>query len=348
VLVPQFDVQALTSRATASARRRWPEASVSAAVALPGGVSSLTYRATLAVPGKPELPIVLKVAPPGLPPVLNRDVLRQARIIRLLGAADGVRVPTVLFEDAGRDEESPMFAMTLVDGESYEPLLDVAEHPPAAETVTERAMAAARMLAHMQALDPKTLGVGDELVVSPSEELDRWARLLATVDDDIAPRHAELHAALAERVPEPVAPTLLHGDYRLANMIFAGSDLAAIIDWEIWSVGDPRTDLAWLLMHTNPAHRFRTERPIADIEAASGMPSPAALVDAYREVRDAPLRDIDWFLACCFYKTASTVSVVAKRNRRRKEPDPSLEIVAASIPTVVERGLALLARARSG
>jgi hypothetical protein len=101
-------------------------------------------------------------------------------------------------------------------------------------------------------------------------------------------------------------------------------------------------------MHTNPAHRFRTARPVADIEAGGGMPSPAALVDAYRDVRNVPLRDIDWFLACSLYKTASTVSVVVKRNRRRTEPDPSLEVVAASIPAVVERGLALLAGAPIG
>ncbi|PQP24796.1 phosphotransferase family protein [Rhodococcus opacus] len=338
----EFDVNTLTTRATATAGRRWPGAVVSAPSALPGGVSSLTYRATLTGPERPDTAIVLKMAPPGLEPVRNRDVLRQARIIRLLGAAPGVRVPSILFEENGTPERPPFFGMTLVDGQSYEPLLDEAGSPPSADTVAVRALRAARMLARMQNLDPVALGVGNEPVVPIPEELARWRRLLDTVDDDIAPRHAELHAALANRLPAPVAPTLLHGDYRLANMLFAGEDLAAIIDWEIWSVGDPRTDLAWLLMHTDPAHRFRRSRPAADVAAGTGMPSRGELLAAYRAEREVPVADLDWFLAYCYYKTASAMSVFVKRNRRRTDPDPALVVAAESLAEVVERGLAVL------
>ncbi|WP_037231276.1 phosphotransferase family protein [Rhodococcus wratislaviensis] len=338
----ELDVNTLTTRATEAADRRWPGAVVSAPSALPGGVSSLTYRATLTRPGLPDSEIVLKMAPPGLEPVRNRDVLRQARIIRLLDGAPGVRVPSILFDEDGTAERPPLFAMTLVDGQSYEPLLDVADSPPSPGAVTARARAAARMLGRMQNLDPVALGVGDEPVVTVQEELGRWQRLLDTVDDDIAPRHAELHAALAERVPAPVAPTLLHGDYRLANMLFSGKDLAAIIDWEIWSVGDPRTDLAWLLMHTDPAHRFRRSRPAADVAAGTGMPSRGELLAAYRAERDVPIADLDWFLAYGHYKTASTMSVFVKRNRRRSDPEPGLVVAAESLAEVVERGLAVL------
>ncbi|TQC50135.1 phosphotransferase family protein [Rhodococcus sp. WS4] len=338
----EFDVNSLTTRATRTAGRRWPGAVVSAPSALPGGVSSLTYRATLTRPGLTDTGIVLKMAPPGLEPVRNRDVLRQARVIRLLASAPGVRVPSILFEEDGNADRPPLFAMSLVDGQSYEPLLDVAGSPPDPGTVDVRARAAAGMLARMQNLDPVVLGVGDEPVVTVAEELGRWRRLLDTVDDDIAPRHAELHAALAERIPAAVAPTLLHGDYRLANMLFAGEDLAAIIDWEIWSVGDPRTDLAWLLMHTDPAHRFRRSRPAADAAAGVGMPSRTELLDAYRAEREVPLTDLDWFLAYCYYKTASTLSVFVKRNRRRSDPDPALAVAAESLAEVVERGLAVL------
>ncbi|MDH6288423.1 aminoglycoside phosphotransferase (APT) family kinase protein [Rhodococcus opacus] len=341
-LVTELDVNTLTTRATEAAGRRWPGAVVSAPSALPGGVSSLTYRATLTRPGLPDSEIVLKMAPPGLEPVRNRDVLRQARIIRLLDGAPGVRVPSILFDEDGTAERPPLFAMTLVDGQSYEPLLDVADDPPAPGTVAARARAAARMLESMQNLDPVALGIGDEPVVTVLEELERWQRLLDTVDDDIAPRHAELHAALAERIPAPVAPTLLHGDYRLANMLFSGEDLATIIDWEIWSVGDPRTDLAWLLMHTDPVHRFRRSRPAADVEAGTGMPSRRELLDAYRAERAVPVPDLDWFLAYCHYKTASTLSVFVKRNRKRTDPDPALVVAADSLAAVIERGLTVL------
>lgn len=343
--VTDFDTQMLTARANIAAGRRWPGAAVSDPRPLPGGVSSLTYRATLHRPGTDDLPIVLKMAPPGLAPVRNRDVLRQARIMHALGPADGVPVPEVVFTGEGVPGDlaiPPLFAMTLVEGQSYEPLLDTTPDPPTAAVVARRAVAAAETLARMQDLDRTALGCGAEPVLPVTAELDRWQRLLGTVDDDIVPRHRELYAALARRMPRPLPPTLVHGDYRLANIIFAGPEPAAIIDWEIWSVGDPRTDLAWLLMHTDPVHRFRTTRPAADTAAGHGMPPAAVLLDAYCRIR-GEVPDLDWFVAYCLYKTASTISVFVKRNRRRDHPDPALVVAADSLPAVVERGLELLA-----
>lgn len=54
-------------------------------------------------------------------------------------------------------------------------------------------------------------------------------------------------------------------------MFIAEERLLAVIDWEIWSVGDPRTDLAWLLMHADPVHRFRETRDESNQEAGRGM-----------------------------------------------------------------------------
>jgi len=87
-----------------------------------GGTSSLTYVATLSgVPAGYER-VVLEVAPPGLAPVRNRDVLRQARITRVLADRPGVRVPAVLFWDEGKSPDaSPFVAMELVPGQCVEP-----------------------------------------------------------------------------------------------------------------------------------------------------------------------------------------------------------------------------------
>ncbi|TWH16264.1 aminoglycoside phosphotransferase (APT) family kinase protein [Rhodococcus rhodochrous J45] len=341
----ELELNMLTARATAAAARHWPGATVTAPEALPGGVSSLTYRATLARPGLPDTAIVLKMAPPGLAPVHNRDVLRQARILRALDCADGVRVPTVLFEETGTAEHPPLFAMTLVAGQSYEPLLDVADTPPTPATVAGRARAAARMLGHLQNLSVSRLGIDNEPALPITDELDRWQRLLATVDQNIAPGHSELYAQLSARIPEPLPPTLLHGDYRLANMLLVGTQVTAIIDWEIWSVGDPRTDLAWLLMHTDPVHRFRHTRPAADVAAGTGMPTRDVLLDEYRAVRRTPVENLDWFLAYCLYKTAATLAVFVKRNQRQDRPEPRLVVAAESLPAVVARGVEVLAGA---
>ncbi|EWT07783.1 phosphotransferase [Intrasporangium chromatireducens Q5-1] len=341
----KLDRDVLLARLTTAADRRWPGAQVCGLRRFPGGVSSLTYATKLVRPGQSDMQVVVKVAPVGLEPVKNRDVLRQARVIRLLGGQDGIRVPGVLLEDHGAP---PLFVMELVAGDSYEPLLDVTEDPPAPDVVDTRARSAARMLARMQNITPAQLGVGDEPVTSIQEELDRWARLFSTVDDDICPGHAELHARLTATRPDPVEPTLLHGDYRLANMLFDGSELTAIIDWEIWSTGDPRSDLAWLLMHTDPAHYFRHRRGPRDLAAGSGMPPAHVLLDEYLSLRPGHVPDLGWFLASCHYKTASTIAVFVKRNRRLADPDPLITVGGESLRAVIVRGHEIMDAVEAG
>jgi aminoglycoside phosphotransferase (APT) family kinase protein len=335
-------------RATTAARRTFPGAELRGLRRLEGGVSSLTFASTL-IEGGTERPIVLKVAPAGLAPVRNRDVLRQARVLRRLAELADFPVPEVLFDDAGDPPAvPPLFAMELCPGESYEPLLDVSPTPPTGDVAGQRMRAAARALAVLQAETPDALGVGEEPVTSVAEELERWHRLFATVDADIAPDHEKLYARLAETLPDAIAPRMLHGDYRLANMLFSGRDLVAVIDWEIWAVGDPRSDLAWLLMHLEPAQVFHEDRPSADVAAGSAMPTRDELLDEYAAVRrdrgadDADVAemsaDLAWFLAVCHYKTASTIAVIYKRERKQPEPDPKLVVAARHLGDVLGAG----------
>jgi aminoglycoside phosphotransferase (APT) family kinase protein len=332
-----LDEPALLERATAAAAARWPGARVSGLEVLHGGVSSLTFAATLSgVPEERAGTVVVKVAPPGLAPVRNRDVLRQARLLRALHGVDDVRVPDVLVEDA---ELPPFFIMSFVAGDAYEPLKDADEHPPTPAVVDARARAAARMLAALQRTDPAAIGLADEPVVGPRDELERWAALFATVPDELHHGHAELLEALRASVPEPLPARVLHGDYRVGNMQFAGTRLAAIIDWEIWSVGDPRSDLAWLLVWSDPVQKFHHRRDAANTAAGAGMPDAAALLEEYRAINPIALPDMAWFAACCRYKMAATTAVLIKQSRRRPEPDPRLEVAATTLAAIIARGL---------
>lgn len=349
-----IDEVGILERATRAAQRRTPDAELRGLRRLEGGVSSLTFATTL-VGDRADVPLVLKVAPAGLAPVRNRDVLRQSRVLRALGHLPPFPVPDVLFEDAGDPPGvPPLFAMTLSPGESYEPLLDVAPTPPGAEVVADRMRVAARTLGRLQSVAPGRLGLGGEPVAAVDDELERWRRLLETVDDDIAPGHEKLYRRLAERIPAPVGACLLHGDYRLANMLFVGADLAAVIDWEIWSVGDPRSDLAWLLMHLEPAHVFHEVRPPADVAAGADLPSSEQLWQEYAAARatsgatpaqvEAMAQELAWFLGVCYYKTASTIAVIWKRERRLDVPDPKLEVAARHLSDVLAAGHAALDR----
>ena len=117
---------------------------------LTGGTSSLTFLVELAGVAAGETPVVLKVAPPGLAPVRNRDVLRQARLQQAVQGARRPLAPDVLFSDPGDPPEVPPFmAMNLVPGECVEPVLsDTAERPPPAQ-VRARFFDAVQVLAQL-------------------------------------------------------------------------------------------------------------------------------------------------------------------------------------------------------
>lgn len=331
------DRDELAQRATRAVRAHRPAAAVAGLQPLPGGISSMTFWATLNEAPQPEESVVVKVSPPGLPPVRNRDVLRQARILRALRDVPGVSVPHVLGEDEG---SPPLFVMEFVEGQAYEPKWDVTADPPPPDPppLEARVRAAAIMLAHMHEPDPAALGLDDEPPLSPGHELERWAELFATAGDDLRGHERHLYDALSAGLPEPAAPRVTHGDYRLGNLLFAGERAAAIIDWELWSVGDPRTDLAWLAMFCDPA----IERAPAGAADGVAMPHPDTVVAAYEAVRPGAGAQLDWFLPYAHYKLAAAMSVLAKRNRRAACPDPTLERAAQTLPAAIARGLRLL------
>ncbi|MFI5047769.1 MAG: phosphotransferase family protein [Acidimicrobiia bacterium] len=298
---------------------------------LTGGASSLTYSA-LVGPRR----VVVKVAPPGLAPVLNRDVLRQARLLRALRDT-AVTVPEVLWEDAGEPPEiPPLFVMSFAEGASLEPLFDLDGQEPE-PVVAERMRDAARTLAALHAVDPPAIGLGDEPVVGIVAEIDRWCRLLETVDPGLAPGWEDVAAALRRREPPPARTAIVHGDFRLGNLLAEGPTVTAIIDWEIWSIADPRVDLGWFLANADPATYERPTR------YAGRLPSPAELIAIYAEFLAVPVADVAWFQALACFKSTATWSLIIKHNRRRADPDPDVEAMPAVLPHLLERARDLMA-----
>lgn len=292
---------------------------------LAGGASSLTYLAAT-----PAGDVVVKVAPAGLAPVRNRDVLRQARLLRALHGT-GVPVPEVLLEDPGDPpEHPPLFAMTFVPGTSLEPLFDRdGTDDPA--VVGARLRDAARVLAELHRVGPRTIGLGDEQVVAPADEVGRWSRLLETVDPALAPGWEAVASALLDAAPAPLAPAVVHGDFRLGNLLAQGPRITAVIDWEIWSVGDPRVDLGWFLVNADP-DTYRRGTAYAGV-----LPTPEELLGAYGEVPE-----VGWFRALACFKSTATWSLIVKHNRRRSDPDPVAEDVAGVLPDLLARASGLL------
>jgi aminoglycoside phosphotransferase (APT) family kinase protein len=310
---------------------RLEPAGVSEVRPLAGGASSLTYEAVMG--GRR---VVVKVAPPGVAPILHRDVLRQARLIRALSAT-AVPVPEVLWEDAGSPPElPPLFVMSFLEGTSREPLFDVGECGVEGEVVAERMRNAARTMADLHSLDPESLPLGDETLVGAAQEIDRWCRLLETVDPDLVPGWPAVAASLRSSLPPGVGPAVVHGDFRLGNLLAVGARINAVIDWEIWSVGDPRVDAGWFLANADPETYQRPTRYV------SCTPRPDELASIYAAALERGLPDLGWFQALASFKSAATWSLIVKHNRRRSFPDADTEAMASALPRLLNRARQLL------
>ncbi len=306
---------------------------------LPGGASSLTYAAR--VDGAPCDRVVVKMAPPGLPPLRNRDVLRQARVLRALAEVPEVAVPVVHADDRGDPPEvPPLFVMDYVPGESYEPLLTAhgsrSEPPPDAQ-VAARALAAVQMLAALHRQDAAALGLGGEPATSLGQEHARWARALSTcaLSDTEAALERACRLRLERGEPRPLPSVVLHGDWRLGNMQCVDRDVRAVIDWEIWSIGDPRTDLAWMMMWAS------ADNPGASAPGAF-MIAPRQLLAWYEEAAGHPVEDFGWVQCLARYKSAATTALLAKNAAKRGESGDHVERMRRSIRGTLEWALAFL------
>lgn len=301
---------------------------------LPGGASSLTFLAQIEFDSGPGAHIVVKAAPPGLAPVRNRDVLRQARLFRALDGRPGVRVPQVLFDDPGDPPEvPPFFAMTFVAGDSIDPNIDPGADDalPPPEQLTGRAHSAARILAALHAVPPSDVGLGAEPETTAADEVERWASALATVPADITGGPDKCADLLRESVPAGVPSSLVHGDFRLGNCLSVDAEVRAVIDWEIWARSDPRIDLAWYLLTADPELHPSAQRH------APGMPSPAELVDVYREAGGPDVPHLGWFTGLILYKLAAVSALIAKNAQKRGDPDGYGARAAAGVPEMLRR-----------
>jgi aminoglycoside phosphotransferase (APT) family kinase protein len=175
-----------------------------------------------------------------------------------------------------------------------------------------RALAAAEMPAALHRVEPGAVGLGAAPVTTLDDEIRRWTRAFGTVDDALRARHEEAEARQFATMPAALAPAVGHGDYRLGNMLCSGPEITAIIDWELWSLADPRLDLAWFVFFTDEA-----QHPMAPNVAPSGVPSPDALLRSYTEAAgasaDAATADLEWFHCLIRDKEGAASALLYKR-----------------------------------
>ncbi len=335
-MAAELDVADLAARATAAAQSWAPGCRLDDIQPLTGGASSLTFTARVTGGPAGHERIVLKVAPPGLAPVRNRDVNRQALLMRALDGSPGVRVPLVFFEDDGDPPDvPPMHAMNIVPGECLEPILT----PPPPEVmplIPDRAFGAAEMLAALHRVDPTAVGLGGEAETTLDAEIKRWTRAFETVDERMNARYLECEQLLFDTMPPALPPAICHGDYRLGNMLCDGGRVEALIDWEIWSLSDPRLDLAWFLFFTPEA-----KHPMAGNRGETAMPSADALYARYVEAAGHEPADLEFFHCLIRYKEAAATALLLKRAMKAAGGESpttwSLDAIPALTAEAIER-----------
>jgi aminoglycoside phosphotransferase (APT) family kinase protein len=180
------------------------------------------------------------------------------------------------------------------------------------------------------------LDLGDVPAATPQDEIDRWSLALQSVDLGLIAGWEEVRESLMASVPAPYPPSLVHGDFRLGNLLTVDVRISAVVDWEIWSVNDPRVDLGWFLLNGDPETYRRATR------YAGSMPSRSELVAAYGDSFGAHLVELPWFEALAAFKSVATWSLIVKHNRRRGVPDPDIEMVTPVLPRLLAQARMLL------
>jgi aminoglycoside phosphotransferase (APT) family kinase protein len=170
---------------------------------------------------------------------------------------------------------------------------------------------AARVLGRLHSPEALPSWATEEPVLSLTDEIDRWDRALATVPADFGLDWAARSDLLRAHLPEPTAPRLTHGDYRLGNLLCQGPLVTAVLDWEIWAVSDGRIDLGWFLLTLDG------DLHPAAVRSAEGVPPRSELVAEYLAAGGVPVPDLDWFLALALYKFTATTGLVGKHALRR-------------------------------
>lgn len=252
---------------------------------------------------------VLRRGPRHLRAKTNEVLRREARVLTVL---DGTDVPAPRVLAACTDEQvmngAVFYLMTPVEGFNATVTL-----PPlhAGDPAVRHGMglSAATSLAALGAVDHVATGLAD--FGRPEGFLERQVgRWLAELDSYSAldgypgpeiPQLEAVTAWLEANRPEHWRPGIMHGDYHLANLMYSydGPEVAAIVDWEMCTIGDPLIDLGWLLA-TWPGDGDETAGITGPIGTAGGLPTRGELVAAYGERSDRDLSAIDWYatLAC--------------------------------------------------
>ncbi|MCW2630509.1 phosphotransferase family protein [Mycobacterium sp.] len=303
------------------------------ATVLAGGKSNLTYRISDAenswIVRRPPLGHVLATA---------HDMHREYRV---MAALQGTNVPVPAVHAHCEDADvigAPFYVMEFVEGTVYGTAAQLTAVGPEQTSAISANMV--RVLADLHGVD--ALGVGLGGLGRPDgylqRQVARWARQLA------ASRSRELRQAdilidlLRRRVPPRADTALIHGDYRLDNLLICGTEVRAVIDWEMATLGDPLTDLALLLVYGRLPNLVGT-LGLPDVSVAPGYPTEAELLKSYAGASGRDLQSMTFHLALACFKLAAILEGIHYRHVQGQTVGDGFASVGAAVPPLLDAGI---------
>jgi aminoglycoside phosphotransferase (APT) family kinase protein len=279
-----------------------------------GGYSNPTYLLRTASRDGPDRECVLRKKPAGRLLASAHQVDREYRILKALEST-GLPVPrTVLFMDDGNPVlQQAFYLMDCVDGRIFH---DAAMPgvAPADRAAIFDAMNAT--LARLHGLDHRALGLQAFERPEPylARQIERWTRQYRAAQTDEIEAMERLIAWLPSHIPDWQPTTITHGDFRLGNLIIhpTRSEVAAILDWELWTLGHPLCDLAFnAMVYHIPEPPFGLQ----GVDPRSlGLPTEDAYLEAYcRRAGLGAIGDWNFYLVFNLFKLAAIVQGVYRR-----------------------------------
>ena len=278
------------------------------------------------------------------------DVLREYRVLKALNTTR-VPVPRVLLacDDTGIIG-APFYLMERVHG-----LVIRSELPPYGSDSAGRAAISRALidaLAALHGVDWRAVGLEDfgkpEGYIE--RQIRRWTGQLDKSRQRPLPDLDAVTAWLVQHLPVSGPATIVHGDYRLDNAMYAGDrpEVIAIFDWEMATIGDPLADLGYLLSHwyepTDPEPEFAPEA--WKVMKQPGFLSREEITEYYAARTGRSVRDMAFYEALAIWKLAILLEGSYSRHRAGTTDDPFFEQLEAGVPALARRALGICRQAQ--
>jgi aminoglycoside phosphotransferase (APT) family kinase protein len=312
---------------------------------LSGGLSNITYRLHLAGGA-----VILRRPPLGGVLPSAHDMLREYRVMSAL-ASTAVPVPRTLAVCPDPEVLGyPFYVMSSVDGEVLRTAADTAAISP--DTRRGLATQLVDVLADLHGVDVDAAGLADYGRPDgyTERQIRRWGGQWERSRTRDLPDMDRLLGWLTDHVPARSEGTVVHGDYRLDNTIVdltgPSPRIAAVVDWELSTLGDPLADLGLALTYWHDhGDDERASIPVAvGVTAHEGFPAGREFAEAYARRTGRDLTELPFYLALAAMKLAVVLEGVHARYVGGHTVSAGYEGVGDAVPALVARGLELPGR----